>query len=123
MDLELYPKSGSPVIEGYGEGYIKILGNKISNTFILFPDKMEEIKEHSTSSIINSFISYKENLDLVIYGSYRKIDTNMDLLNNLKSISLPIEFMHTFSACRTWSVLISEGRSVSAIIEPKKYKI
>ena len=39
MDLELYPKNNAPTIEGYGNGYINISGNKISNTILLLPDK------------------------------------------------------------------------------------
>ena len=118
MDLELVPKSDSPIIEGYGTGYVTISGKKITDTFILFPDKFEEIYSSDIGLIIKLIKLYKNKLDLIIYGSSIGIINKKNLLEKLKVISLPIEFMETSAACRTWSVLVSEGRSVGAIIEP-----
>ena len=39
MDLELYPKNNAPNIEGYGEGYIKVSGDKFYNTILLLTDQ------------------------------------------------------------------------------------
>ena len=122
MDLELHPKSGAPVIEGYGDGYVKVSGTRITNNFILFPEKYDEVKSDYINSIIKSLKSYKPNIDLVIYGGNNKSGPDEIILDKLKILSIPIEYMFTFSACRTWSVLVAEGRSVSAIIEPYKYK-
>jgi len=118
MDLELFPKSDSPIINGYGKGYITISGQKIFNIIILYPDKYIEIKNRNFELIVKSLQSYKNNLDLIIYGNSKGIDDSQNILDKLKPLLCPIEFMHTSAACRTWSVLISEGRSIGAIIEP-----
>ena len=39
MDLELYPKTNAPCIEGYGNGYINISGTRLSNTVLLLSNK------------------------------------------------------------------------------------
>tara|TARA_B100000686_G_scaffold343860_1_gene425418 strand:+ start:3503 stop:3862 length:360 start_codon:yes stop_codon:yes gene_type:complete len=117
MDLELYPKSGVPIIEGYGTGYVTISGKKVTDTLILYPDKFEEIEPGDISSIIKSINLYKNKLDLIIYGSLIEIENKNDIIKKLNINSLPIEFMQTSAACRTWTVLIGEGRAIGAIIE------
>ena len=32
MDLELFPKSDAPIIEGYGTGYVTISGKRVTDT-------------------------------------------------------------------------------------------
>jgi len=118
MDLELSPKSDSPIIEGYGSGYVTVSGKKITDIFIIFPDKFEVMKSGDLNLIIKSIKLYKNKLDLIIYGTNMGIDKKNELIKMIKVISLPIEFMETSAACRTWSVLIGEGRSVGAIISP-----
>ena len=119
MDLELYPNISAPIIEGYGHGYVNISGNKLTKTFILFPDKFIELDFENIKEITNAVNLCKIQLDLIIYGSLNSLDKSK-YLNLKSSISIPIEFMHTNSACRTWSVLIAEGRNIGAIIEPTK---
>ena len=119
MDLELYPNVSAPIIEGYGHGYVNISGNKLTKTFILFPDKFIELDPENIKEITNVVNLCKIQLDLILYGSLNSLDKSK-YLNLKSSISVPIEFMHTNSACRTWSVLIAEGRNIGAIIEPKK---
>ena len=39
------------------------------------------------------------------------------MLSFIESFNLPIEVMQIGPACRTWSVLIGDGRNICAIIE------
>lgn len=43
MDLELYPKNDAPQLDGYGESYIRVSGNKIYNAVLLLPDEYIEL--------------------------------------------------------------------------------
>jgi uncharacterized protein len=43
MDLELYPKNNAPQLDGYGEGYIRVSGNKIHNSVLFLSDKYIEL--------------------------------------------------------------------------------
>ena len=117
MDLELFPKSDAPIIEGYGTGYVTISGKRVTDTFILYPDKFEEIESGGISLITKSINLYKNKLDLIIYGSSTGIKNKNKIIKELNINSLPIEFMQTYAACRTWNVLIGEGRAVVAIIK------
>ena len=121
MDLELYPKNNAPYIEGYGDGYIMISGKNISNSVILLSDKYIDIGttlDLNSKDIINlNLLQYKP--DLIIYGSVKGLGYETDMLKFLKDKNLPIEVMQIASACRTWSVLIGDGRNICAVIEPK----
>ena len=121
MDLELYPKNNAPYIEGYGKGYISISGKNISNSILLLADKyinIEKSLDDNIKAIINSnLLNYKP--DLIIYGSIKGLGYETEMLKFLKEKNIPIEVMQISSACRTWSVLIGDGRNICAIIEPK----
>ena len=59
MELELHSTSRGPIVNGYGENYITISGKRVKNTFLLFPDKLHEIKNKSDDAIINIVKEYK----------------------------------------------------------------
>jgi len=109
MDLELYPKNDAPYIEGYGKGYINISGNKISNTVLLLSDKyinISNVLDDKSKNIININIEhYKPDLIL----------SEMQFF--LKASNIALEVMQIGPACRTWSVLIGDGRNICAVIE------
>ena len=120
MDLELYPKNNAPNIEGYGEGYIKVSGDKFYNTILLLTDQYFEIEgllNKNNKTIIKNKINHSQP-EMIIYGTLKGLGYESDMLNFLKSLNIPLEVMQIGSACRTWSVLIGDGRSISAIIEP-----
>ena len=121
MDLELYPKNNAPSIEGYGNGYIKISGNKISNTVLLLPDKYINISyllDDKNKNIINTQL-LKYEPDLILYGSLKGLGYKSDMQSFLKKSNIVLEVMQIGPACRTWSVLIGDGRNICAIIESK----
>jgi|TARA_B110000008_G_scaffold182519_1_gene181493 uncharacterized protein len=119
MDLELYPKNDAPYIEGYGKGYINISGNKISNTVLLLSDKyvnINNVLDDESKNIININIkNYKP--DLILYGSIKGLGHESEMQLFLKASNIALEVMQIGSACRTWSVLIGDGRNICAVIE------
>ncbi len=120
MDLELYPKNNAPQIEGYGKGYIKVSGNKIYNNLLFLQDnyiELDKLSNEDNKVIIKNNIKHL-NPELIIYGSLKGLGYESEMLSFLKTLNVPIEVMQIGPACRTWSVLIGDGRSIAAIIEP-----
>ena len=75
------------------------------------------------SDIKNEIINYsnKHKIDLIIYGNSLGLESSKDLITKeLNSLNIPLEIMNTDAACRTWTVLLSEGRCVCAFIKPQR---
>ena len=96
-----------------------VSGKKLSSSVLLFPTKYYEI--HNDISPIKKYINdYSKNkvLDLLIYGATKGIiGAKKEIIDCLKSTGNTVEIMNTDSACRTWTVLLGEGRSVCAYLE------
>ena len=119
MDLNLNPEKNSIILEGYGQNYFKICGKKIFSPVLLFPDQYFPVKT-SKFNIKNKIMDYdnKYKIDLIILGSPLGLLSPKDnFFTDLKSLHLPVEFMNTGAACRTWTVLIGEGRCVCAFLK------
>ena len=119
MDLNLNPEKNSIILEGYGQNYFKICGKKIFSPVLLFPDQYFPVKT-SKFNIKNKIMDYDDRykIDLIILGAPLGLLSPKDnLFTDLKSLHLPVEFMNTGAACRTWTVLIGEGRCVCAFLK------
>ena len=118
MDIQLHPGRHQVNLEGYGDGYFKISGKKILPPILLFPTKY--IQNGKNLEKIRTQIekySKKHTIDLIIYGNTNGLFLpDVRVQDCLKSLGIPLEIMNTEAACRTWSVLIGEGRSVCAYI-------
>ena len=56
--------------------------------------------------------------ELLLIGVGKKIDEPFfNIRSKMSKLSIPVEIMSTSSACRTWNVLLSEGRNLLACIK------
>ena len=123
MDLNLNPGSNTIKFEGYGSGFFKLSGKKIKTPILIFPDRYIAMKSNKKYNIKNEIINYsnKYQIDLIIYGNPLGLESSKDLITKeLNSLNIPLEIMNTDAACRTWTVLVSEGRCVCAFIKPQR---
>ncbi len=57
--------------------------------------------------------------ELVILGVGERADSNLpELARALKEIDIRLEVMTTAAACRTWNVLLTEGRAAAVGLLP-----
>ena len=56
--------------------------------------------------------------ELLLIGVGKKInDPFFNIRSKMSKLSIPVEIMSTSSACRTWNVLLCEGRNLLACIK------
>ena len=56
--------------------------------------------------------------ELLLIGVGKKINEPFfNIRSKMSKLSIPVEIMSTSSACRTWNVLLSEGRNLLACIK------
>jgi len=123
----------APVISDYGngrfmfsdeqshQGPVLIIGEDVSG-FSITPwlvDNRENLSKNDFKTVLNA----AHRPDLLIIGVGHEMDhPYTDLRRNLNAEGLTCEILTTPAACRTWNLLLSEGRKVAlaALEVPEK---
>lgn len=86
-------------------------------------DNFSVLKWDLNNSVIQesdfSFLKAKKKFpELLLIGAGKKINEPFfNIRSKMSKLSIPVEIMSTSSACRTWNVLLSEGRNLLACIK------
>jgi len=118
MKIELDTTSGDNVIGSYRPGSIFVNDSELTDSFIVMPDALiRNWPPKSMKSLQLHHVAMIAELDpeLVIFGSGERIVfPAISLLAPLLERNIGYEIMGTASACRSFSILGSEGRRVAA---------
>ena len=124
MDVTPLVRKGQQIIQGYAGGVFKISGQSYNGPVIVFPVGTMVWDGVSTFDALNlgnfsTLIAQKEDIDVVLMGCGPKMAfLNQTLKRALKDAGLQVETMDTGAACRTYNVLMAEGRCVVAALIP-----
>ena len=108
------------IIHGYGDGGFRISGNRFSGSVFVMPRytslwspaKPEKL---TASSILE--VAPGEFPPVLLLGvGAAPLSPLQTLADDLKQKGIALELMSTAAACRTWNVLISEGRNAAAAL-------
>jgi uncharacterized protein len=116
LKLQSDPHSGANTITGYGDGYIEITKIPYSHAVLLSSDGeiLEwDIKsfEELSSSDFAQMASLKPELIIIGTGKRQRFP-RPELLKTLIEAKLGFEIMDSQAACRTYNILVGEGRQV-----------
>jgi len=116
LKLQSDPHSGANTITGYGDGYIEI--NKIPYSHAVLLSSDGEILEWDvksfeelSSSDFAQMASFKPELIIIGTGKRQRFP-RPELLKTLIEAKLGFEIMDSQAACRTYNILVGEGRQV-----------
>ena len=116
MKLQSDPHSGANTITGYGDGYIEI--NKIPYSHAVLLSSDGEILEWAIKSFndlspadFTKMASLKPELIIIGTGKRQRFPTP-ELLKTLIEAKIGFEVMDSQAACRTYNILVGEGRRV-----------
>ena len=116
MKLQSDPHSGANTITGYGDGYVEI--NKTPYAHAVVLSSNGAISEWSTQSFDDlethhfaQLVDLKPELILIGTGKRQRFP-KPELLKALISAKIGFEIMDSQAACRTYNILVSEGRQV-----------
>ncbi len=116
MKLQSDPHSGANTITGYGDGYIEINKIPYSHAVLLSPDgeilewAVKSFEELSSSDF-TQMASLKPELIIIGTGKRQRFP-KPELLKTLIEAKLGFEIMDSQAACRTYNILVGEGRQV-----------
>ena len=124
MKLQLTQPEDKYLITGHGPGYVKINDSRHLSSLIIMPDQIIEGWPVSAASTLTPehfarVVEYRPEVLLVGTGHKLAFPAPASLRLIIEA-GIGYEIMDTAAACRTYNILMSEGRNVAAalMIEP-----
>lgn len=123
MDITPLVPEGHLIIEGYGNGGFRIGGVAHRGSMLVFPEHsqswavtgVDEVSGESLEPVIAA--GRTGGVELLLLGcGQRLVPVLPDLRAVLRAAGVGIEPMDTGAACRTYNVLMAEGRRVAAAL-------
>ena len=120
MKLHLANFAHQNIFTGYGNGYVLINQMRYEKSLIVLPEHL--IEEWPVVSVSQLEAQHFENLlshapEIIILGTGTKHQfPNQSLLTQFIKLGIGIEIMDTQAGCRTYNILVEEGRRVAAAI-------
>lgn len=123
MDITPLIKEGQQIIQSYAAGVFRISGISYGHAVFVSPVETIGWNAQSFSDLtVESFsplFEEAENIDVVLLGVGGTMEfMNPKLRAALSAKGLPVDVMPTDAACRTYNVLMAEGRRVVAALLP-----
>jgi uncharacterized protein len=121
MQMHEISFDGPPPIEAYGEGGFRLGGVRHLGSLALLPTRMQDwpvaTPGMATPQAVAPFLAAADGMDLLLFGMGLDIaHLPADSRRALEDAGVGVEVMSTPAACRTYNVLLAEGRRVCAAL-------
>ncbi len=123
MNISEFISADSFVIDGYGDGQFCIRGVWRAGAQIVFPDGIlswtAETFEGLSLDDFAPILQRADRLDILLLGTGpRNRMIPKAIRQPLREAGVVVDGMDTGAACRTYNVLLSEGRRIAAALLP-----
>ena len=120
LKLHLSKPVEKNIFSGYGPGYVVVNKKRYENSMITMPDKIIENwqaaeVEKLTEEHFELLIPYEPEIILLGTGATLRFPSPLVTKDLLES-KIGVELMDTNAACRTYNILMAEGRNVAAAL-------
>ncbi len=120
MKLHLHTGEGANTITGHGDGYVAVNGRRIEQALIVLAGELIAPWALSQAGAVcaEDFAPLLERKpELVVFGSGKSFQfPHPSIMAAFSAAGIGFEVMDTPAACRTYNVLMSEGRQVAAAL-------
>jgi len=123
VDVTPLLPAGRQIIESYGGGGFRVSGRSIAGSILVFPDRATEwtvtdiagLSVDSVADVVRAGAA--GSVDLVLVGCGRRMGLiPTPVRQALRDAGIVAEAMDTGAACRTYNVLMADGRRVAAAL-------
>ncbi|SDY82507.1 Uncharacterized conserved protein, contains Mth938-like domain [Jannaschia faecimaris] len=116
MNLTEMDFDGVRPFDGYGPGFFRIGGDVVEGPVVLHSAGWASWGGYSDAVALTRLAS---EIDVIFIGTGTEIEhVPSDLQAGVEAAGLGLEVMNTPAACRTYNVLVGEGRRVAAAVLP-----
>lgn len=112
------------IIQGYGPGFIRVSGEVYQSPIAVFPDEVAPWDFTGDPAALkaehfSSFLAMSKDAEVVLLGCGASTPFVAPAVRAVFSAKgMVLEAMDTGAACRTYNVLMTEGRLVAALLLP-----
>ena len=116
MQMNEIAFSQATPIDGYGPGFFRVGGKILQGAVCVTETGAQGWGGYDDTAVL---LALAEKVDVIFIGTGAEI-THMpaDLREQLEQAGIGVETMSSPAACRTYNVLLSEGRRVAAALLP-----
>ena len=107
---------GRVPIDGYGPGFFRVSGEALDGPLAMLPSGP---RPWGGLPDVEVFLERPGDFDVLLVGMGAEIaPLPGDVRARLENAGIAVEIMGTPSACRTYNVLLGEGRRIAAALAP-----
>jgi uncharacterized protein len=118
MKLQLAQTDGLNTFTAYGEGYVSVNGIRHNCNVVVLPDRLiEEWTQADFDTLTVADFELLAGLDaeIILLGTGKQLRfPRPELMRPLVLAQKGLEVMNLQAACRTYNILVAEGRKVAA---------
>lgn len=125
MDLTPLIPQGAPLIQRYGQGGFVIGGQNHAGPVVVLPDGVRRwvftgaLHTLCADDLAPFLESSPSPVRTLLLGTgLQSVSITQTQRQSFRDKGMVVEVMDTGAACRTWNVLIAEGREVAAALIP-----
>lgn len=112
---EVVFNTGVPV-DGYGSGFFRIGGEVVAGAALVLPSG---VKQWGGFSDISEIVAAASQMDVLLVGTGESLSPlPVDFRTTVEGANIGIEPMASPTACRTYNILLSEGRRIGLALLP-----
>ena len=120
LKLHLSNSTEKNLFTGYGSGYVLINQKRYDNNLITMPDHIIEnwqvqSFEQLSEEHFDLLLPFQPEIVLLGTGATLQFPSPF-VTNKLIAVKVGVEVMDTNAACRTYNILMAEGRNVAAAL-------
>jgi uncharacterized protein len=119
MKLHLQAASGQNLVTAYGPGYVEINRQRYQTSLVLLPDQLADWTAGGFDALVmedfRRLLDFRPELLLLGTGARQRFPQPA-LLRPLIEARSGFEVMDLQAACRTYHILMGEGRRVAAAL-------
>jgi uncharacterized protein len=121
--LEINPlRAGDRLtVEGYGPGTFKVAGGEVTGSMLIRAERFDPWPVDDVQAVdetgVAALAALAGEIDVLVLGTGATlVAPTPDLRRRLREAGIGVEIMNTPAACRTYNLLVAEGRRVAAAV-------
>jgi uncharacterized protein len=119
VKLHIAQTSGQNLFTGYGDGFVAVNGTRHATPLIVTPEHVARWKVESFEALTTEAAGElaAQGAEIIILGTGASLRfPQPEVARRIAAAGIGLEVMDSRAACRTYNVLMAEGRRVLAAI-------